>query len=81
MLRAVVGELDLEVEGWAVPWGQFPPLLSLLDPPRGCEAHDLYVFFVCLLTPCSCRIYENGLLEGRVGLFFRNYIFKISCMT
>lgn len=44
MLRTVVGELDLEVEGWAVPWGQFPPLLSLLDPPRGCEAHDLYVF-------------------------------------
>lgn len=44
MLRTVVGELDLEVERWAVPWGQFPPLLSLLDPPRGCEAHDLYAF-------------------------------------
>ena len=38
-------------------------------------------FCVCLLTPCSCRIYENGLLEGRVWLSFRNYIFKISCMT
>ena len=38
-------------------------------------------FCVCLLTPCSCRIYENGLLEGRVWLSFRNYIFEISCMT
>ena len=48
----------MEVEGWAVPWGQFPPLLSLLEPPRGCEAHDL-----CVSVSVSSLLVHVGFMK------------------
>lgn len=53
-----MGEVDLEVEGWAVPWGQLPPLLSLLEPPRGCEAHDL-----CVSVSVSSLLVHVGFMK------------------
>ena len=63
---AVVGKLDLEAEGWAVSWGQASLLLSLLDPPRGSEAHHLQISVSVPSLLVHREFYENGLLEGRV---------------